>query len=66
MKSVENTIWEAATLVLLMGVFYEVHRLDGLRWHDICIGSGGMIKIPSFMTIGSGIRVTLRVLPQQF
>jgi succinate dehydrogenase hydrophobic anchor subunit len=22
-------------LVLLMGVIYEVHRLNGLRWHDI-------------------------------
>jgi hypothetical protein len=22
-------------LVLLMGVIYEVHRSDGLRWHDI-------------------------------
>jgi hypothetical protein len=22
-------------LVLLMGVIYEVHRWDGVRWHDI-------------------------------
>jgi hypothetical protein len=28
--------------------------------------SGGIMYIPSFMTIGSGIQVILRVLPQQF
>jgi hypothetical protein len=30
------------------------------------MASDGMIYIPSLMTIGSGIRVILRVLPQQF
>jgi hypothetical protein len=29
------------------------------------MGSGGMIYIPSFMTIGSGIQVILRLLPRQ-
>jgi hypothetical protein len=28
--------------------------------------SGGVINIPSFMAIGSGIQVNLRLLPQQF
>jgi hypothetical protein len=30
------------------------------------MGSGGVINIPSFMTIDSGIEVTLSLLPQQF
>jgi hypothetical protein len=32
---VNQTSWEASQLVLLMGVTYEVHCRDGLRWHDI-------------------------------
>jgi hypothetical protein len=32
----KNKIWQAAVLVLLMGVIYEVHRWGGLSWHDIC------------------------------
>jgi hypothetical protein len=23
-------------LLLLMGLIYEAHRWDGLRWHDLC------------------------------
>jgi hypothetical protein len=30
-----NTIWEAAVLVLLKGGIYEARRWDGLRCHDI-------------------------------
>jgi hypothetical protein len=30
------------------------------------VASGGMIYIPSFIKIGSGIRAMLRFLPQQF
>jgi hypothetical protein len=56
-KVVTLTISEAALLVLLMGGIYEV---------AIEVASCGMIYIPSFMTIGSGIQVVLRLLPQQF
>jgi hypothetical protein len=31
----KGTVLEAAVLVLLMGVIYEVHRSDELRWHNI-------------------------------
>jgi hypothetical protein len=31
-----------------MGVIYEVHHFDGLRWHDI--------SIPSFMKIDAGVQ----------
>jgi hypothetical protein len=34
--------------------------------YTIEMASVGMIYVPSFMTIGSGMRVILRVLPQQF
>jgi hypothetical protein len=34
--------------------------------YTVEMASGGMIYIPSLMTIGSGIRVILRILPQQF
>jgi hypothetical protein len=30
------------------------------------MASSGMIYIPILMTIGSGIRIILRVIPQQF
>jgi hypothetical protein len=30
------------------------------------IASGDMMYVPSLMTIGSGVRVIIRVLPQQF
>jgi hypothetical protein len=43
-------------LVLLMGVIYEVHNRDGLRWHDLCT------KFMN-MKIGLGIQGTLRLLP---
>jgi hypothetical protein len=43
-------------LVLVMTVVYEVH---------LEMASGGMIYIPSLITIGSGIRVILMVTPQQ-
>jgi hypothetical protein len=33
--------------------------------YAVNMASGGMIHIPSLMTIGSGIRVILRVLSQQ-
>jgi hypothetical protein len=36
MKAKKNPILEAAVLVLLMGVIYEVYHSDGLRWHDTC------------------------------
>jgi hypothetical protein len=41
-------------LVFLMEMIYEVRHWDGL------------IHVPSFMKIGLGIQVTLRLLPQQF
>jgi hypothetical protein len=44
------------TVLLIRGI-YEV-RLE--------VTSGGMICIPSFMTIRSAISVILRLLPQQF
>jgi hypothetical protein len=31
----KNITWEVSVLVLLMGVSFEVHRWDGLRWQDI-------------------------------
>jgi hypothetical protein len=31
----QDTIWEATMLVLLMEAIYEVHPWDGIRWHDI-------------------------------
>jgi hypothetical protein len=34
--------------------------------YTVEMASGGMIYIPSLMTIGSGIRVILRALPKQF
>jgi hypothetical protein len=34
--------------------------------YAIEMASGSMIYIPSFMTIGSGIQVILRLLRQQF
>jgi hypothetical protein len=30
-----NTILEAAVLLLLIGLIYEVHHWDGLTWHNI-------------------------------
>jgi hypothetical protein len=57
-KVIISTIWEAAVLVLLMGRICDVCRWDNLRWHDT--------HIPRFMKIGSGIKVILRVFPQQF
>jgi hypothetical protein len=35
MKSINSTLWGTAVLVLLMGLIYEVHSLDGLRCHDM-------------------------------
>jgi hypothetical protein len=34
--------------------------------YTVEMASGGMIYIPGFMTIGSGIQVILRVGPDQF
>jgi hypothetical protein len=34
--------------------------------YAVKVTSDGMTHNPSFMTIGSGIQVILRVLPQQF
>jgi hypothetical protein len=34
--------------------------------YNVQMDSGGMIYIPSFLTIGSGIQVILRLLPQRF
>jgi hypothetical protein len=45
-----NTVWEAALLVFLMGVIYEVDNRDS------------MICILKFSKIGSGIQV---ILPQE-
>jgi hypothetical protein len=44
-------------LVLLMGVIYEV---------NVEMASDGMIYVPSFMKINSGIQIILRLLPCQF
>jgi hypothetical protein len=55
-KAITSAIWEAAVLALLMGRIYDVCRWDELRWHDT--------YIPSFMTIGSGIQLILRVHPK--
>jgi hypothetical protein len=52
MKLQNNKISEAAILVLLMGVIYEVHSWEGLRWSDTCtmfhedwFGDSGNIKV---------------------
>jgi hypothetical protein len=45
------SIWEAAMLVLLMGVIYESAEIT----------SDGMARIPSFMNIVSGIHIILRL-----
>jgi hypothetical protein len=29
------TIWDAATLVLLIVGIYEIHLRDGFMWHDV-------------------------------
>jgi hypothetical protein len=34
-------------------------------WYTVEMASDGMIYIPSFMKIGSGIQVILMLLPQQ-
>jgi hypothetical protein len=34
--------------------------------YTVEMASGGMIYVPRLVTIGSGIRMILRVLPQQF
>jgi hypothetical protein len=34
-KVITSTNSDAAVLVLLMGMIYEVRCADGLRWHDI-------------------------------
>jgi hypothetical protein len=44
-------------LVLLMRVIYK---------YTVDMVSDGMIYIPAFMKIGSGIQVILRLLPRQF
>jgi hypothetical protein len=56
-KVITSTIWEAAVLVLLM---------RGIHKYVVEMGSCGMRHLPSFMKIGSRIRVTSRILPQQF
>jgi hypothetical protein len=38
----------------------------GFRKYAVMMASGGMIYIPTFMMIPSGIKVILRLLPQQF
>jgi hypothetical protein len=57
MKSIKNTIWDSAVLILLNGAVYEVHS---------CQASDDMICIRSFMKTGSSIQVTLGLLPRQF
>jgi hypothetical protein len=52
-KVTPSTIWEAAVLVLLMIRIYDISRYDDLRKHNR--------NIPSFMTNGSVIQVTLQV-----
>jgi hypothetical protein len=34
-KVTTSTISEAAVLILLMGMIYEIRFGDGLRWHDV-------------------------------
>jgi hypothetical protein len=41
-------------LVLLNGIIYDVHSLDGLSWHDI--------HIPSVVKIGTGFEAILMAL----
>jgi hypothetical protein len=55
-KLITSTIWEAAVLVLLMGIINDVCRWVELRWHDTYVPR----------TFGSAVQVILRVLPQQF
>jgi hypothetical protein len=40
--------------------------MEGIMKYAVEMASGGMIYIPSFVTICSGIQVMLRLLPQQF
>jgi hypothetical protein len=40
--------------------------MEGFLKHAFDMASGGTIYTPSLMTIGSGIRVALRVLTQKF
>jgi hypothetical protein len=57
-KVITLTVSEAAVLVLLRGMIYDVYHWDDLRWHNM--------HMPYFMTISSGIKVILRVIPQKF
>jgi hypothetical protein len=52
-KVITSAISEDIVLLLLIGGIHEMV-------------SGAMIYVPSSMTIGSGIQVILRLLPQQF
>jgi hypothetical protein len=54
-KGIASQTFEALVLVLLKAGIYEVRRLDWLRCHDI---------YTKFHDDRSGIRVTLRVLPE--
>jgi hypothetical protein len=37
-------MWNASVLVLQMGVIYEVHNLDGRRWHENWLRHSSNIK----------------------
>jgi hypothetical protein len=50
-NAITSTIWEATVLVLLMRGIYDVH---------VQMGSCGMIYLPSFMKIGTGIQAISR------
>jgi hypothetical protein len=52
------TILEALVLILIMWMIYDVCCWNDFRWHDKYMSN--------FMTIGSGIRVILKVLPHKF
>jgi hypothetical protein len=45
---------------------YSVGTTAERDLYAIQMVSGGMVYIPSFITIGSGIQVILRLLPQPF
>jgi hypothetical protein len=72
---VSDTIRRKKTLVCMRNEVNKTIQFERLQcwyyWSEwlmkyaVGMASGGVIYIPSLMTIGSGIRVILRVLPQQ-
>jgi hypothetical protein len=52
----KTIVWEASVLVLLIGVIFR---------YTVDMVLDGVIYIPTFRKIGSGIQVILRLLPRQ-